>query len=339
MKNQIFIAFPAFNEEDIHLTITTALGKAKYPENVHFGIFLHYPKGDFPDLSIYPNVKEVRSINPIGLGTGLSRKIATSLYEDEEYYLQIDAHTIFKTNWDQILIKNYKELKKLFYRPIITGLVPTWSKDENGNILNHFGRQEEVDIPVFSMDFQRDYESIARNIGLPTPTLVEVDYKNFYHEHYLIAANFLFTDAKYLENMPFDPKVKYHEENITAMRAWTKGYRFFSIKEDTMWTRQMFNKIMPQDSWRDMINVQDKNGVTFNDLAVEGLLRNKDILTGKVTGKWGAPSQQDLKEYEKVAQIDYTSLYEYMDEFAKTHETEYTRAKALFDLERKSNDW
>jgi hypothetical protein len=339
MKKTIFIGFPAYNEEDVELTITTALGNAKYPENIHFGILLHYTNGNFPDISVYPNVKYIKSDYPIGLGTGQSRKIVASLHEDEEYYLQVDAHTIFKRNWDSILIKRYEELNKLFYKPIITTMVPTWSKDEFGNILNQNDEQDMSDIEPWGMSFKEINEDIFINTGLPTPHHKKIDFKTFYHEQYLVAANFFFTKSTYLEEIPFDVKIKYHEENITAMRAWTRGYQFFAIKEDIMWTRVMYNKNMPEDSWRNMLSVKDKNGITFYHLAIEGLLRNKDLLTGKVLGKWGAPSQQDLNDYEEVSGINYKLFYEQMEQFAKTNKLEYTRAKHIYDLERSYNVW
>jgi hypothetical protein len=38
------------------------------------------------------------------LGVGRSRKAALSYYDDEDYVLQIDSHSLFATNWDETLV-------------------------------------------------------------------------------------------------------------------------------------------------------------------------------------------------------------------------------------------
>lgn len=337
MNKKIFIAFPSFNEDDVERTITTALSNARHPELVNFGILLHYPKGNYPDVYAYPNVRYVKSDYPIGLGTGPSRKIAASLHEDEEYYLQIDAHTIFKKDWDHILMSRYKELKKIWYRPIITSFANSWHKDEAGNIINKEGTTEIKDFKPDSMAFKKIDDDLFANTSLPTPRPIASPYKNFYEEHFLISAHFLFTESRYLEEIPFDTKIKYHEENTTALRAWTRGYRFFAISDDVLWTREMMTRVEPEDSWRKMLDVQDRDGKSFNLLALQGLIRCKDILSGKIIGKYGAVDNEGLAAYEDAAGINYKSFYEKMDAFSKMPENKNTRAGQLAELEDYDN--
>jgi hypothetical protein len=347
----IFIGIPAFNEEDVHITIRTALGKAKSPKRVHIGIVLHYPNGDYPDLTMYPNVEVIAIDDKVGLGTGLTRDLACSLYKGEDYYLQIDAHTVFKPNWDEILIKNYKELKKTVDKPIISTYVPYWYRDrKTGQPLTMFGTAD-FDAPcetmwslvvkgnprALGMEDPERYREFTYGIeGIESPAACVADFsKSNYEEQYVFAGHFMFTTAKYLEEVPFDPLTTYHEENSYPMRAWTRGYRIFNMKDHALWTREMYTKGRDvPNSWKSTIEIKHEDGVSFRDKVTEGTLRNKDILTGKVLGIWGAPTQELLDEYEKASGINYKEIYKKMYEAVEEFGDKYPAAKNLYDLEK-----
>ena len=348
----IFIGIPAFNEEDIHQTIRTALGKAKEPQNVRIGIVLHYPKGDFPDLRMYPNVKVITVEDKVGLGTGLTRDLACSLYDGETYYLQIDAHTVFKPHWDEILKRNYKELNKTVDKPIISTYVPYWYRDrKTGQPLTMFGTAD-FDAPCETMwslvtkgdpralDMQdpEKYRELVYGIeAVESPAASAADFsQSNYEEEHVFAGHFMFTSGKYLEEVPFDPLTTYHEENTYPMRAWTRGYRIFNMKDHALWTREMYTKGRDvPGSWKSTYDVKDENGISFRDKVIEGTLRNKDILTGKVLGIWGAPTQELLDEYEKASGIDYKKIYEKMYKTVEETGDKYLAARNLYELEQK----
>lgn len=93
------------------------------------GACLQYTDNQYPDLSLFPNVKTIKIEGLVGAGLGVARGLASTLYDKEEYYLQIDAHTVFKNGWDETLIRNYKELNKTIDKPIISAYVPYYYKD------------------------------------------------------------------------------------------------------------------------------------------------------------------------------------------------------------------
>ena len=347
----IFIGIPAFNEEDIHETIRTALGKARQPQNVHIGIVLHYPAGNFPDVRMYPNVKVIAISDAIGLGTSVTRDLACSLYEGETYYLQIDGHTMFKQNWDEILKVNYKELQKITEKPIISTYVPYWFRDrKTGQALNMFGTND-FDYPcshmwslvtkgnprAINVD-EEAYRHLVYGIeAVESPAAATANFENSnYEEQYVFAGHFMFTTAKYLEEIPFDPLVTYHEENTAPLRAWTRGYRIFNMRDHALWTREMYTqgRDVP-NSWKSTYEVKDENGVSFRDKVIQGTLRNKDILTGKVLGIWGAPNQKLLDEYEKASGINYKEIYRKMYETVEEVGDKYFAAHQLYELEKK----
>lgn len=345
-EDTIYVSIPAYNEEDLHLTISTCLNMANDPSKVVIGIAMQYPAGNWPDLSAYPDIRIIRIDEKIGLGTCPTRDLAASMMNGEGYYLQIDAHTIFKKNWDIILKSRYKELKKEYDKPIISTYVPYWYKDKQTGELIGMGERKDFSfehIP-WALQFKRYFEeglereTVYSADGLCTPQPLTVTYdEKPYYEHHLISGHFLFSDSQYLTDVPFDPECTYHEENTTPMRAWTRGYRIFSIKEDILWTREMFHGRDIPTSWRSNADDAPEGELSFKEKIVRGTLRNKDILTGKVLGVWGAPTLELLAEYEKAAGIDYKEFYKTMYEMVEADKTRYYASTALYELDKKLN--
>ena len=346
----IFVGIAAYNEEDILDTIQTALEKAKYPNRVHIGAVLHYPKGNFPDLNAYPTVKTIKITETIGLGLGVARGMAAELSDGEDYYLQIDGHTVFKPNWDEILIKNYKELNKSVDKPIISTYVPYYYRDRQTSEKLTMAKNTDWDgyyqpwtlvaksqPDAIGMEDKERYYLFAYGIeALDTPAAKTPDFSTSnYEEQYFISGHFLFTSSLFLKEVKYDPQLAYHEENVIAMLAWTRGYRIFNMKDHVLWTREVhtMGRDIP-NSWKETYLEKDENGICFRDKVVAGTLRNKDILTGKVLGEWGAPNKELLGAYEQASGMNYKQFYEDMYKMVEETGNKYPAARALYDLEK-----
>lgn len=351
MENEnIFVGIAAYNEEDIINTIQTALEKASDPAGVHIGAVLQYTEGNFPDLSLFPTVKIIKNSEETGLGLGIARGLSVSLYDNEKYYLQIDAHTVFKKNWDVILKENYKKLKSVCDKPIISCYTPYYYKDAKTNKNITMAKNEDwegyypswslvakSDTRAIGMEDKDRYYLFAYGIeALNSPAAAAANFNNEgYEEQYFISGHFLFTSSSFLKDVENDPILTYHEENVMGMMAWTRGYRIFNMKDHVLWTRGM-NAEGGKDvenSWRQRVTKKDKYGVCFRDKLVMGTLRNKDILTGKVLGKEGSPTIDLLNSYEKAAGVDYKKFYKDMYEMVEKTGTKYPAAKMLYDLD------
>ena len=109
-----YIKLPSLDDTELIPTIKDAVNKADKPENLVFGIFLLYK--DQENLDNLVQVTEIlnkshgsefrlmaQEFTEELIGVGVGRKMAESMYEDEDYVLQIDAHTMFSKNWDATL--------------------------------------------------------------------------------------------------------------------------------------------------------------------------------------------------------------------------------------------
>jgi hypothetical protein len=67
-------------------------------------------------------------------GVGRGRKHAASKYNNEDYFLEIDAHTLFEENWDNVLIETLEEAIEFTNNPktVITAYLCSYKKSEMG---------------------------------------------------------------------------------------------------------------------------------------------------------------------------------------------------------------
>lgn len=103
------------DDEEIYGTVSSAFINSSGDYDVTIGIGLLY--SDRNTLSIVKKLKRkykrlrisatrFRDENQIGVGKG--RKRAQDLYENEDYFLQVDSHTFFDKDWDTTLIESFK---------------------------------------------------------------------------------------------------------------------------------------------------------------------------------------------------------------------------------------
>jgi hypothetical protein len=301
----IFISIASFNEEDLNSTIESALIKAAKPERLRFGVFEQISEGPFTDYSSYDYISSVHTYVPTAVNIGMARLQAAMLRKKEDYYFQIDAHMIFESDWDIDLLRRFNEieLEEGSSKTIISTYVPWWSKSENG-VINHYRDRSEI-IPT-SLRLQKDDTSLQRHH--PTVTNGPAP-KSRWIEHYVISGHFLFSRMSFLNDIMPDPLIVYEgEENIVSMRAWTNGYRIFSIDKPICWHRNKYDGAMPVKDWRKSFQ---------SPFREEGKKRVEDILCGELLGEYGAPSLEKLREYEEKVQINHVDFYESLKRSSK----------------------
>ena len=117
MGKTIFVSIPCFmDDSELFNTILSCFSNAKNPKNIKMGIAF------IGDPIFYNNIKEkFEKFNNIKMqyydfknnyGVAKSRILARSMYAQEDYFLQIDAHALFEYGWDEYLINKFEKAKK-----------------------------------------------------------------------------------------------------------------------------------------------------------------------------------------------------------------------------------
>ena len=279
----IFVSIACFMDTDILNTIDSCLSKAKFPNNITFGICLQSEHED----QILDKYRENNQFKIIKLhwkdakGPTYARFLISQLVQKEMYFLQIDAHTRFFDNWDATAIFCLHECK--YKKSILTSFPVSIEKMHEQNI--------PLNISTKKFQFL-SYESIK--LGSVTCS------NNSPVQTYYLSAAFLFGPSRFLEEVPFDPYLTYSyqsvEQQFYATRLFTHGWYLFkpsahilatfygkSVHKDLLGNivRAPYDCFMSQQSWKrvlyyyglcELCNVEIKQDIEMYGLGNENSL-------------------------------------------------------------------
>jgi len=306
-SDSIFVAIPAFEEEDLYETVEDCFKKAANPAKIFIGIANQKIGTNFEDFSGFPNVRVVNTSSKFALGLGLSFTIAMALYDYQEFFLRIDAHSRFEQDWDSILIKNYNIIKDDGYeKPIISYRIPCFEKKADGSLkFNDFSgphvqglKNELINITLPRTDGQTTLIEEDTHIEELWKTII-------YKEHYFISGHFIFASGSFVKDVFADPRIVFFgEEHTIAMRAHGNGYRMFAIGEQSVMTMGKTEQYFE--------NIGSNNGKYIHG-SLTFLHQNfshhyKLILRGKELGYFGAKDEKAYMEYAQAMGIDYGDI-------------------------------
>lgn len=105
----IYVQIATIEDNSITSTVESAYENAAYPEDLYIGIAATVSDAFFKEkimpLIKYPNVSIKRFDPNIHRGLGKGRVNSRFAYDDQDYILQVDAHTLFEKNWDRFILK------------------------------------------------------------------------------------------------------------------------------------------------------------------------------------------------------------------------------------------
>lgn len=303
----IFVGIAAFNEEDIISTIENCLENAAHPERIHFGLALHYCEMERPVIK-FPNTKTIDIAYGALWGVCPTRSLALGLYDQEDFYLQLDGHMKFDKDWDSYLIDVYYQAVAAGHeKPLFTGYVPWWSIDDDGSVAFYSPINETM---CGTMHYN---DEVHRTIPQQTTQYVNWGEKEAeFAIHYGFSAHFVFADAQFIYDVPPDPEIMFYgEEPTTALRAWTRGYTIMIQRKATVWHKNKIpeaGKLHERDrmfyagySYDLQMHHHRKNRL--------GELKAQMILTGSLLGLWGAPDIKSYLAYVKESGFNFNEFY------------------------------
>lgn len=123
--SSIFIAMPSMEDSELFKTIESIYNNADNPNEIYIGInFSYVEKNSLKEfknfIKNYKNISyktiklsSIKRFNNNKIGTGISRTLASSLYSDQDYFLQTDSHLRMLKGWDTYIINLLKEAKEV----------------------------------------------------------------------------------------------------------------------------------------------------------------------------------------------------------------------------------
>jgi len=140
MGKSIYVSICCLDEDqELESTILSCLLKAESPNDINIGIAFI---GNYDFYRIisdkFINSKNIKTTfyefeGNIGVAKG--RKLAATMYSNEDYFLQIDAHMMFANKWDSFLVDKINKAKKEFNKEkiILTAYAGSYSYVDIGD--------------------------------------------------------------------------------------------------------------------------------------------------------------------------------------------------------------
>lgn len=312
----IFVSIASYRDPECKFTVGNLFQNAKHPDRIFVGICqqnnFNFSIENCISSEQQPYSQNVRILTlpyQQAKGPTYARYLCSTLYQNEDFFLQIDAHSKFVKEWDNLLLEMYFLLKNAHHiTKIILSTYP-------GSMEDYTPYPSHKAVPYIDSAYQKNgiirYQATKykRTSLLPIPNL-------------FIAAGFLFTTGSWLKDVPFDPNLDYlfiGEEILLSARSYTKGWDIFTPNKEIIfhhYLRYDENKI-----WED---------ITYSAKKAENRLKNLLSLDSNLNAmakkdKYGIGSTRDLKEYlYKIGILKDTSLKN------KNSETESFQNKSEF---------
>lgn len=282
----IFISLASYRDPELLQTITSACEMADDPSSLVFGVYSQVAEGEHPDLSGF-NVREVVVPYTDAQGAGYARSEVQKLYRDEEYFLQIDAHTLFEPHWDTRLVTWHKNLSRYCEQTIISGWCAPYTYEE-GLIVNGHETESWQWEPHTTKcrSFRQTWIGSREPMNMPFG-FMEV-----------LLGGFIFASGEFVKDVPYDPRMAWwgEEFNLTV-RARCAGYNIYAINESLL--RHNYVRHGNKRVWDD--------NPRWDQLTLASIKAQRDLLTLK-----------DESPY-RIDESNYVFYFEYLHEIDKRY--------------------
>ena len=295
----IFISIASYRDPELERTIHSALDNAVNPQDLHFGVMLQEFEKFAPDLSWVPNLT-LKTMHPkLARGAGYARSQIVPMYSGQDYFLQIDSHTIFEKNWDQLCIDQYKKAQEISKnnKIILSYFPPPFYVEPDKKI--SIIKNSKTQLP-----YATKQKPMLTKRGEWTAERVKLSNKNLPEESTTILAGFVFAAGELIQEVPYDPEISFFGEELCfAIRAWTRGWDIYSPCVTIVYhfyVREGYSKV-----WKDR-NLRE---ISWKELELLSKQKQKRVLCGIEGGIWGAGSTRTIAEYEKLTGLDFKKMY------------------------------
>lgn len=250
----IYVSIPSLDDAELIPTIHDAMDKAADMGRVHIGVALQssdkkmlkevqkVADGYLGNVQVTFTKLTTRNA-PHNLGVGLGRAKAHSFYNNEDYFLQVDSHTMFEQDWDEKLIQMLRHASDISGNPktIITAYAGSYFLDENGGrTLNFPNGLEEHSGFYYPL-----YSQFERRNSIPSWDIVPFGKISDRPEPYFPApkfnANFAFGPSEFATNLGLEPNfIFFEEEVIQTVNLMTAGWSLAFPNVETATIRHLY---------------------------------------------------------------------------------------------------
>ena len=293
-ESLIFVSIASYRDPQLVPTIADCLAKANDPEGLRFGICWQRDAAD--PLLPYLDDPRFRILDVDwreSRGACWARAEIQKLWQDEDWYLQVDSHCRFAQGWDEQMLRSVMQTGSA--KPILstyaTGFTPSNNPGENEQLRND---PQQIAIQAFTTD------------GLPQlkpAPVVSLGWESRPTRGRFLCGGFLFTIADFIEEVPYDPELYFMgEESAMTVRAFTHGYDIFHPARTIVW-----HDYVRADARRHWGDHTDTAAVRrpWSEIDTPSRKKVQRLLRGEHVGSHGLGAVRTLAEYEAYAGVSF----------------------------------
>jgi hypothetical protein len=293
----IFVSIVSYRDSELIYTVNDLINKSSDPENLYFGIVVQDFEENIPDFSHIKNCLIIKMEPKDAKGVGYARSLAMGLYNEQEYYLQLDSHMRFVENWDKILIDQLDKAKNLennnkviissYPLPYTPGEVFT-SKPYSKKDITTYPTRQSVRIGQYG-------DWLAGRILFKNPEL------GYPEKAGMVLGCFLFSYGSLIKEVPYDPEISFFGDEICfSVRAWTRGWDIYSSPIKICY--HFYNRGKHDRIWKDM----PKEWIILQEISYK---KQKKVLCGTEKGVFGVGDIRTIEMYEKFIGYNFKKAY------------------------------
>ena len=306
----IFVNLASYRDPECHKTVKSLIFNSSNWKNLRICVCEQNDEEDLSCLheldSIYHKIIKVISLSyKDARGPTWARFLIQQQYNSEQYYLQIDSHTIFEKDWDTKLIKTLNNLPQ---KSCLTQYLPDY---EIGAFKTKPKLRANLKVSrICALDgFTRIYSEhidISENYPKPFPS-------NGW------SGCFSFSSGDICYDAPIDcytPDVFFGEEMDICLRLFTRGWNFYAPNYPIAYTN--FNRNYRETFWEKKGLGYNKNITLCSRLRIHyrlGTLPNKikELIEYKYpellieTYKFVLGNVRNLKDYENLIGFNFNT--------------------------------
>ncbi len=289
---RIFVSIASFCDPMLMFTIESALQTARYPERLSFGIVDQnavsvedrLPAGDWRNAYVRIEPHQSR-------GACWARALAMSLYAGEDYFLQVDSHSLFEPDWDVTLIETLEAIAARSGNPKIVLSTRPFAFE--------FGADGAIETKRFTAEtIKLVPKQTVLKLTEPVIAFAAWNSKETCDiPGFQVSAAFLFARGGFVEEIPYDPYFYFHgEEQDISIRAFTHGFDIWHPNRTPLYhlykTRADGEAPLHWDS-----QFEEKRSEKWLEMRNRAWRRLADLIEGKLAGVYGLGTARSIDDY------------------------------------------
>lgn len=289
----IFVSIAAYRDKDTRNTVNDLFAKAKNKNRIFVGILSQIdPQTDVECIvGERTNVREMIVNAKDSKGCGWARsEILTKIKKDEEFVLQIDAHTRFDTNWDITILEQYKMCPNKLC--VISSYPPAFELGKALDTKEKYVYMKFRDfhvsgLPVFLADIGTNPKTVDKPRRTPA-----------------LSAGCMFAPSKVFDIVPYDPHLYFFGEELSlAIRLYTNGINCYTPTRTFLYHLYYdANKDKKNLHWNDNKIIIDDN--IKRTKYIIGMIDNCPAKESTDIEKYSVGKVRTIKDWENFAGVD-----------------------------------